>query len=178
MELRLVRNAYSPTSTIGELHVDGAFECFTLEDRVRSAKVAGATAIPPGRYEVSVTWSNRFKRPLPLLMDVPNYTGVRIHTGNKAEHTEGCILVGRKRLPDFVGESKLAFDPLFAKIEDALRREKVFFEIRQEGAPPELLARARRRAHPRRAAPKKPAARARTGGKPAKRATKRKARSR
>lgn len=178
MELRLVRNQYSPTSTIGELHVDGAFECFTLEDRVRSTKVAGATAIPPGRYEVSVTWSNRFKRPLPLLMDVPNYTGVRIHTGNKAEDTEGCILVGRKRLPDLVGESKLAFDPLFAKIEDALRREKVFVEIRQEGAPPELLARARRRAHPRRAAPKKPAAGTRRRGKPAKRAAKRRARSR
>ena len=166
MELKLVRSQYSPTSTLGELHVDGTFECFTLEDRVRSAKVAGATAIPPGRYEVSVTWSNRFKRPLPLLMDVPNYTGVRIHTGNKADDTEGCILVGRKRLDDFVGESKLAFDPLFAKIEDALRREKVFVEILQEGAPPELLARARGGARPRRAAPKKKAtARPKQGGR-------------
>lgn len=182
MELKLVRSQYSPTSTLGELHVDGTFECFTLEDRVRSAKVAGATAIPPGRYEVSVTWSNRFKRPLPLLMDVPNYTGVRIHTGNKADDTEGCILVGRKRLDDFVGESKLAFDPLFAKIEDALRREKVFVEILQEGAPPELLARARGGARPRRAAPKKKKATARPkqGGRrgaATKRGSKRRARS-
>ena len=162
MELRLVRNQYSSTSTTGELHVDGAFACFTLEDRVRSTKVPGATAIPPGRYEISVTWSNRFKRPLPLLMDVPNYTGVRIHTGNKSEDTEGCILVGRKRLPDLVSESRLAFDPLFAKIEEALRREKVFLEILQEGAPPELLARGRRGPR-RRGAARKPA----TRGKPA-----------
>ena len=185
MELRLVRNRYSSTSTIGELHVDGRFECFTLEDRVRSTKVAGATAIPPGRYEISVTWSNRFKRPLPLLMDVPDYTGVRIHTGNKADDTEGCILVGRKRLDDFVGESKLAFDPLFARIADAVRREKVFVEILQEGAPPEPIARARggarRGARPRRAAPKRKAtAGARHGGRRgtrAKRGSKRSARS-
>jgi len=143
MELRLVRNEYSSTSTIGELHVDGRFECFTLEDRVRSAKMAGTTAIPPGRYEVTVTWSNRFERPLPLLMGVPNYTGVRIHTGNKAEDTEGCILVGRKRLRDFVGESKTAFAALFPKIQDALHHEKVFLEVVQDGAPPELLARGR-----------------------------------
>ena len=181
MELRLVRNQYSPTSTIGELHVDGAFECFTLEDRVRSTKVRGETAIPPGRYEVSVTWSNRFKRPLPLLMNVPNYDGVRIHTGNKADDTEGCILVGRKRLADFVSESKLAFDPLLAKIQGALLREKVFVEILQEGAPPELLARARRGARPRRAAPKRAARGAKRGGRhgaPAKRASRRGARSR
>jgi hypothetical protein len=165
MELRLVRNQYSPASTLGELHVDGRFECFTLEDRVRSAKVPGATAIPPGRYEVSVTWSNRFKRPLPLLMNVPNYDGVRIHTGNKAEDTEGCILVGRKRLADFVGESKVAFEPLFQKIEDALRREKVFVEILQDGAPSELLARARGGARPRRAAPKKATGRGKAVGR-------------
>lgn len=162
MELKLVRNQYSPASTIGELHVDGGFECYTLEDRIRSMKVPGETAIPPGRYEVAVTWSNRFERPLPLLMNVPDYTGVRIHTGNKPEHTEGCILVGRKRLPDVVGESKLAFDALFAKIQDALRREKVFLEIVQEGAPPELLARSRRGPR-RRGTAKKPTA----GRKPA-----------
>lgn len=169
LELRLVRNQYSSASTIGELHVDGRFECFTLEDRVRAAKSAGTTAIPPGRYEVAVTWSNRFERPLPLLMDVPNYSGVRIHTGNKAEDTEGCILVGRRRLSDFVGESKVAFDALFPKIRDALHREKVFLEIVQDGAPPELLARARggprARGVPRKRTPaKKPAARARGAG--------------
>jgi len=179
MDIKVVRKEYSPKSTIGELHVDDRFECFTLEDRVRAMKVRETTAIPPGRYEVVVTWSNRFKRPLPLLMNVPNYDGVRIHTGNTDENTEGCLLVGKTKRPDFVGGSKLAFDALFPKIQAAAQREKVFLEIVQENAPPDLLARAmapmtRARAAP--AAPrtkKKPVGRQPVKRPVAKRSTKR-----
>ena len=142
MQINVIRKEYSPKSTIGELYVEGKFECFTLEDRIRAVKVRGTTAIPVGKYEVTVTWSDRFKRPLPLLMNVPNYEGVRIHTGNTDENTEGCLLVGKTRQPDFVGESKAAFNALFPKIQQALQREKVFLEITQENAPPELLSRA------------------------------------
>ena len=143
MQIRVVRKEYTSKSTIGEFHVDGGFECFTLEDRVRATKVPGETAIPAGTYEVSVTWSNRFKRPLPLLMNVPGYEGVRMHTGNTDADTEGCLLVGRTRSPDAVGESRLAFDALFPRIQAAAQREKVFLEIVQENAPLELLARCR-----------------------------------
>lgn len=79
---------------IGELTIDGVHQCFTLEDKVREKKIFGKTAIPPGRYEVTVSFSNHFQKKLPLLMNVPNFEGVRIHSGNTAKDTEGCILVG------------------------------------------------------------------------------------
>jgi GH24 family phage-related lysozyme (muramidase) len=142
MKINVIRKEYTPKSTIGELYVDGKFECYALEDRIRALKVPGTTAIPSGNFEVVVTWSNRFKRPLPLLMNVPNYEGVRIHTGNKDEDTEGCLLVGKTKQRDFVGGSKDAFSELLPKIQEALQREKVFLDIVQENAPAELLARA------------------------------------
>ena len=82
-------------------------------------KVYGETAIPAGTYDVTVTWSPRFKTRLPILGDVPNFSGVRIHPGNKADDTEGCILVGRAVYPDRLGQSRLAFDVLMAKIDAA-----------------------------------------------------------
>jgi len=112
--------------------VDGRKECFILEDVVRPDKVYGKTAIPEGTYEVLITWSPRFKRQLPLLVNVPNYQGVRIHPGNTPDHTEGCLLPGTTRAADSVGESRKAFDKLFAKIEAARGRgEEVRIEIRR-----------------------------------------------
>lgn len=116
MELVLTRKIRSASSTIGELTVDGKFECFTLEDIERDVKVHGKTAIPKGRYKLTITMSNRFKKELPLLINVPNYEGVRIHSGNKAEDTEGCILVGQTKSTDFIGNSRVAFDALFKKL--------------------------------------------------------------
>ncbi len=87
MELRIKRTDFSDQSTIGELSVNGQFECYTLEDKVRPEKIAGKTAIPAGRYEVVISFSQRFQRPLPLLLKVPNFEGIRIHPGNTAgEH--------------------------------------------------------------------------------------------
>ena len=142
MNINVIRKGYTEKSTLGELYVDGKFECFTLEDRIRALKVPGTTAIPPGRYEVVVTWSDRFKRPLPLLMNVPNYEGVRIHTGNTDANTEGCLLVGKTKQRDFIGGSRAAFDALFPKIQDAVKHEKVFIDITQENAASDLLTRA------------------------------------
>lgn len=70
------------------------YHCFTLEDPYHEEKIKGDTRIPAGEYKLSVTYSNRFKKPLPLLHDVPNFAGVRIHGGNNKTHTQGCILVG------------------------------------------------------------------------------------
>ena len=121
MKLKLERTYCGPSCTIGSLYVDGAFECFTLEDIVRAGeKVPGDTAIPAGSYNVVITPSNRFKRDLPLLENVPNFSGIRIHPGNTAEDTEGCLLVGRTKGTSFVGESKAAFTALFAKLRQAL----------------------------------------------------------
>jgi hypothetical protein len=117
-ELLLSRRWYSNRSTIGALTF-GEFSCFTLEDRVREpgVKVQDKTAIPAGRYRVVVDFSQRFQRRMPLLLEVPMFTGIRIHSGNTAEDTRGCILVGEWRAPDWVGDSRRAFGKLFPLID-------------------------------------------------------------
>jgi len=132
MEIQVTRREFTAKSTIGEMQVDGAFECYTLEDVVRPVKIKGITAIPAGSYEVVVSFSERFQRPLPLLLHVPNFDGVRIHPGNTDRDTEGCILVGRTKERDFIGASKVAFEALFEKIQAALQREKIFIHISEE----------------------------------------------
>lgn len=129
MEIHLKRIEFTEESTIGELSVNGVLECYTLEDRVRPVKVKGMTAIPAGSHEVVITYSERFKRPLPLLLNVPNFDGIRIHCGNTAKDTEGCILVGKSKKTDFIGSSKIAFDPLFEKLKIAAVKEKIFIHI-------------------------------------------------
>lgn len=133
MKLALSRRPSANGCTIGNLELNGVHECFTCEDVVRppGEKVYGQTAIPAGTYRVIITQSLRFKRRLPLLLDVPGYEGVRIHPGNTAADTEGCILPGRGFLPDRVTQSVLAFDALFAKMEKAeAAREDIWIEIK------------------------------------------------
>jgi len=130
MRLELTRFVYSSRSTIGLLTVDGAYECFILEDTTREVngapveqwKVKGHTAIPVGTYRVVVSISNRFGRETPELLEVPGFLGIRVHPGNSAADTEGCLLPGRVRDHDWVGESRKAYDALFAKIAEAARR--------------------------------------------------------
>ena len=135
MNLVLDRIQIDHDVTIGSLSVDGVWQCWTLEDVVRppSVKIAGQTAIPFGRYRVLITPSPRFKRDLPLLVDVPFFSGVRIHPGNTAADTEGCILVGTDRAADgkSITRSRQAFDNLFIKLAAALaRREQIWLDIR------------------------------------------------
>lgn len=134
MQLRLDRIQIDHDVTIGSLAVDGTWQCWTLEDVVRpkGIKVPGQTAIPFGRYRVIITPSPRFGRDLPLLVDVPFFSGVRIHAGNTASDTEGCILVGPDRCSDgkSIGRSRVALDNLFIKLTDALaRRDQIWLEI-------------------------------------------------
>lgn len=106
IELNLFRFMYAEDSVIGSLSLktDKAeeFLCHTLEDGVREVsgipvrewKVPGQTAIPVGRYEIKRTRSSRFGRDMLQVMNVPGFEGIRIHSGNSAKDTEGCILVG------------------------------------------------------------------------------------
>lgn len=115
-ELKLVRKWFTENSTIGELYVDGVFQCFILEDVVRGVKIPGETAIPAGRYEVRITFSERFQRELPILVAVPGYVGIRIHGGNTKKDTKGCLLTGTVTAIDYVGESLKALEALIAKL--------------------------------------------------------------
>lgn len=129
MELRVERTDRSGDSTIGKLYVNDQFECYTLEDVERPVKIKGKTAIPAGRYEVVINQSQRFGRLLPLFLNVPNFEGVRIHPGNTAADTEGCILVGETKSEGSIGQSKVAFERLFNKLKAAAETEKIFIEI-------------------------------------------------
>ena len=134
MELELIRDIYAPTRTLGKLSVNGVHECFICEDVVRKpgdAKVHGKTAIPAGRYQVVITLSNRFKRELPILLNVENFTGVRIHSGNHEGHTEGCLLPGKTRNESGVFSSVIATNNLILKIRTALDKgEQVWITIK------------------------------------------------
>ena len=131
MDLTLTRVDLTPTRTIGSLYLAGTWECFTLEDQVREpgVKVPGATAIPPGRYQVLLTFSQRFQRLLPLLLHVPWFTGIRIHAGNTAADTEGCILVGQERAGDQVLKSRAALEVLLLKLGPASKQDDVWITV-------------------------------------------------
>jgi len=123
MDLLLQRQPSADGCTLGQLFVDGVFECFTLEDVVRDGpKISNQTAIPAGRYRVEITFSPRFRRMLPEVLDVPGFTGIRIHPGNTAADTSGCILVGQRSTVDSIEDSRVAMVSLQAKIAAALAR--------------------------------------------------------
>ena len=133
-----MRRWFTAESTTGELcGPDGARWCFVLEDVVRAAKVPGRTAIPAGRYQVGITFSPRFKRRMPLLLDVPGFSGVRIHPGNTAADTEGCLLVGAERGENCVRRSREAYAALLAQLQQWLKREPVTLLIESASAPTE-----------------------------------------
>lgn len=141
MNLKLIRKQFTEESTIGELYINDVFECFIIEDKDRGLqkmmtpneiaikKLHGVTAIPYGIYEVAITFSNRFKTYLPLLMGVTGYEGVRVHKGNRASESEGCLLPGTSKGNNVVNSSKVAFDKLFAKLKAVEKKEKIFIEI-------------------------------------------------
>lgn len=141
MNLTLNRCWLTQKTTIGKLLIEDVFFCYTLEDRYRpppEPKVPRETCIPVGRYEVKLTHSPRFKVIMPLLLGVPDFVGVRIHTGNTEGDTEGCILVGRERQPDRVVNSRDAYNVLFRMLTAAQGRgDPIFIDVRlspHEGA--------------------------------------------
>ena len=119
MNLLLLRKIFTAESTIGELLIEGAHECVTLEDVVRDHKIPDVTAIPSGTYAVTIGPSPKFNRIMPHVQNVPGYAGILIHWGNTAKDTAGCILVGRSEAKNFIGSSREAFEILFGKLEQA-----------------------------------------------------------
>jgi len=128
MNLVLTRKWFEPTCTIGVLSIDGQQECYVLEDVEREVKVYGETAIPIGRYRVVIDHSNRFKRLLPHLLDVPGFEGIRIHPGNRAVDTHGCLLPGVDKYADAVGHSVIAFSNLYQKLRRA--KDEIYIDVK------------------------------------------------
>lgn len=126
MTLTLDRKYKLSTYTIGKLYIDGEYFCDTLEDKDRGLtddmtvseiskiKIKKETAIPTGTYKVTITYSNRFKKNMPLINDVKGFEGIRIHNGNNSQDTEGCVLVGFNRVKGNVINSRDTYNKLFS----------------------------------------------------------------
>lgn len=141
MELLLNSRPSKGLTTIGKMYVDGVYQCLTLEDQVRvddpntpeneGKKVMKETAIPAGRYRVTITYSPKFKKFMMLINDVPDFTGIRIHSGNTKEDTEGCVTVGTTE--DSITRihgGTVALPALFNKVQAALnRKEEVWITV-------------------------------------------------
>lgn len=121
LELKLKREESEDSFTLGAIKIDDQLFCYTVEDVERDlkdlngdgdfndkgeGKVYGETAIKKGRYRVIVTWSPKYKRLMPLLVNVEGFEGIRIHSGNKAEDSHGCIIIGLTRTKNGVGRSR------------------------------------------------------------------------
>lgn len=128
MKIEVNRIFKASTYTIGELSVNDNYLCDTLEDRVRpeGEKVYGETAIPTGTYTVILSYSNRFKKVMPEIQNVPNFTGVRIHCGNSSKDTEGCLLVGKwdGKTENWISDSKNSYNKLYPLLEEAFNKKE------------------------------------------------------
>jgi hypothetical protein len=139
MELQVKRHWFTEKTSIGILKVNDTWFSFTLEDALRAegVKVAGATCVDAGYYRLVLDYSNRFQCVMPHILDVPRFLGVRIHAGNKAEDTEGCILLGLERdplhQPDRILRSRDAFNALMVLLKAAADKgEEIWLTITNE----------------------------------------------
>lgn len=117
--IQVRRKTLTDKATFGEMYgPDGSFWAHTMEDVCRNVKIKGSTAIPAGVFELIVGWSDRYKRLMPRLLNVPFFDGILIHPGNDTEDTAGCILVGDDdpRTKDLLDSSRKAFDRIFPSI--------------------------------------------------------------
>lgn len=130
MTLILQRTHEFGDTTFGKLFLnDMTFLNYTLEDKVREVKIKHQTAIPAGTYQIIINKSERFKQLMPLLLNVPNFEGIRIHKGNTSIDTSGCILVGDILKEDRILLSTTAYQRLYSLIEKTLKTDKVYIRI-------------------------------------------------
>ena len=142
MELRLERKYRNNNYCIDKLYINGKYFSDVLEDpdrgltdsmrleEIKKIKIKGNTCIPQGTYNVTITYSPRFKKNLPLLNNVKGFDGIRIHSGNKPQETEGCLLPGFNKVKGQVIDSRVTTDKLIAQIQQALNKgEKVTITI-------------------------------------------------
>lgn len=136
MELKVVRSVLNENSTMGKMYLNNEFFAYTCEDKVRnlngdkSKKVYGKTAIDPGRYEVVLSYSNNFKKYLPLLLNVACFEGIRIHGGNSSENSLGCILIGANSdMKNCISNCASKVNGLVATLKSVEKKEKTFITI-------------------------------------------------
>lgn len=141
MRLTLIRRWNKKDYCIGDLYIDGKWFCNTLEDvdrglddsmdekTIRQLKIKAQTAIPTGIYQVLLTYSPKYKKIMPLVNNVKGYSGIRIHSGNTAKDTEGCLLVGKNKEVGKVLDSRNTFNALFKRLNQT--KGKIIIDIQR-----------------------------------------------
>ena len=141
MNIQLKRIAKKETYTIGKLYLDGVYFCDTIEDTdrglnqtmsindIKKKKVYGETAIPTGTYKLVIDYSNRFKKNMAHILNVPGYEGIRIHTGNSAKDSLGCIIVGKNKVVGKVVESRDTYNQLVPILQKAFKEGEIKITI-------------------------------------------------
>lgn len=145
MEIFLIRGNFNDEYTEGRLFIGGAYICDTIEDCDRGLdngmpeevilkkKVYGKTAIPVGRYKVTIDWSNKFQKNLIRILNVKGYDGIRMHSLNEASQSLGCIGVGKKTSDGWIGESRKTYSIIHKIVEEALRQgDRVYLTIERK----------------------------------------------
>ena len=142
MELKLIRKYRCSNYCIDKLYINNEYFSDALEDpdrsltdsmsleEIKKIKIKGNTCIPYGTYNITITYSPRFKKNLPLLNNVKGFDGIRIHSGNTPQDTEGCLLPGFNKVKGQVIDSRVTTDKLIVQIQQALNKgEKVTITI-------------------------------------------------
>ena len=142
MELKLIRKYRCSNYCIDKLYINNIYFSDVLEDpdrglqdsmsleEIQKIKIKGNTCIPYGTYDITITYSPRFKKNLPLLLNVKGFEGIRIHSGNTPKDTEGCLLPGFNKVKGQVIDSKVTTNKLIAQIQQALNKgEKITITI-------------------------------------------------
>lgn len=126
MELELYRDPSKCGITLGQLSINGIFECYTLERPLTGEAIV---AIPALVYPVTLGWSKHFQRIVPRINDVPGRSDIEIHFGNFVTNTTGCILVGEHKEATMILNSIKAFDQLLEKLRKAAVEEAVTLKV-------------------------------------------------
>jgi len=146
MNMLLKRVRHGKNSTLSELYLDGLFQCYVLEDRIRDHKIKGQTCIPAGNYCLGINYwggmNTAYKKRFPdmhqgmiEIRDVPAFSNIYIHIGNTHADTAGCLLVGTyfhrdRNHEDFeVYKSQEAYHNLYKAVIEDVKRDKVILTI-------------------------------------------------
>lgn len=142
MEILIKRIAKKSTYTIGKLYIDGKYFCDTLEDKDRglndnmsadkilSIKVKHETAIPTGTYNIDITYSPKFKKQLPLILNVKGFEGIRVHSGNSDKDSSGCIILGQNKVIGKVINSRVTCEKFISLLTGTKnKKEKITLKI-------------------------------------------------
>lgn len=128
MRITVKRIANRKDYCIGRLYINGKYMCDTLEDvdrglddsmsedEIKDIKIKGKTAIPTGIYTVLLTYSPKYKRTMPLINNVKGFSGIRIHSGNSSDDTEGCLLVGKNTIVGRLTNSRITYNALYKRL--------------------------------------------------------------